>query len=1142
MNARKVLFLFSAVVVIAACADPLLLPKDPEPDSGHVNQFRVVRSDSHDPSCTIQVDIARELMVRAIPVVEDPTRTTWNGSLADPKAGAWHFGRLMTQLAGPAQNPSDFTREWLSKWESPQLVNGINVPARTNIGPLVIGPWPKLPDGRLDLTRAPMRLLAIVNRMDLKNLASGNAGEGRFVFGVLDGAGNQTQFTVIFEYRLPAANQAELDQWANRWHALSTFPIGSPDYNNALQDVTDRFTGTIGAPSLSQLRTNEIALTSPWELREFRIDANAKLAQVTVAQTANLPLNQSPPLADWINQNQAAILAGTHQVPLQFNGQPFRAGAAETPFGIFWNSPGIISPDARFLFSVNTCNGCHAGETNTTFLHVGPRNPGFEAPLSGFLTGITVNDPVNGTPRTFNDLAARRDAFVDLLCAAKSTKTAVISPANGSTVGGFVPVEVSASGQNVGRVDFLVDNNPIFGWTSPPFTFTWDSRSVPDGSHVLSSRVFDGPTVVDSAPVTVQVANNVNGPPSVSISSPVAGALVSGTNVQIAATASDPQGIQRVDFFVDGIFLNPDQTAPFETRWNSRTVPNGSHTLIARAFDNTGLAADSAPVGVTVDNDITPPSVALSAPANGATVRGTVTVSANASDDRGVVSRVEFFDGPNFLGTDTSAPFSINWTGSEGTHTLTARAFDPAGNSSASSGISVTVDNTPPLVSMTEPTAGATASGSAVVVAANATDNGIVSRVEFRDGTKLLGSDPTAPFNITWDTTLAANGAHTLTATAFDLAGNSSISAGRSVTVSNTGNAVFDAGRRAPVCATTGAVCNTANLVDGRANLGPELNQPNTIAGTCADGTSGTYHSDESLDRLRVSSTDGTAITAGKQVRIEATVWTFSTSGNKLDLFHAPDANAPAWTLIGTLTPTVGQKSTLSTTFTLPAGGLQAIRGSFRFNGTAVSCPTSGFDDKDDVVFAVVSSTPTPTPTPTPAPVLAASFDAVRRAPTCVGAGSGCDSGVLLNGRATLGPEPNQPNTLAATCADGGAGSFHSDESLDKLRIVTVDGSPLAAGKQVRIEATVWTFSTSSNRLDLWHAPNASSPVWSLIGTLAPTVGQASTLSTTFTLPSGGVQAIRGSFRFSTGVVPCPTGGFDDKDDLVFEAQSPNPI
>ena len=165
--------------------------------------------------------------------------------------------------------------------------------------------------------------------------------------------------------------------------------------------------------------------------------------------------------------------------------------------------------------------------------------------------------------------------------------------------------------------------------------------------------------------------------------------------------------------------------------------------------------------------------------------------------------------------------------------------------------------------------------------------------------------------------------------------------------------ATFDATLKAPKCATVGAGCDSGTLLNGRGGLGPEVNKPNTINATCVDGTSGTYHSDESNDRLKVATNDGTNLAAGKQVTVTATVWAYSTTADTLDLYRAPNANSPVWTLIGSYKPSGTGARTITATYTLPTGSLQAIRANYRYNGAASSCSTGAYDDHDDLIFAV---------------------------------------------------------------------------------------------------------------------------------------------------------------------------------------------
>ena len=366
----------------------------------------------------------RELMITDTSIVDDPMRTAF-GPVPSPSRGVWTFGRLMRDLAPTPEDAPALALNLFQNWLTDQTVNGFTVFARPAIQQILLDNWPRLADNSLDLDRSPLRLLAIVNRLDLRNLAAGNAGEGRFVFGVLGPGGFPQQFTVILEYKLPAQTEQDVIDWANRWHMLQTHPFPSEEYNAALEAITLRFSGRGAAPgrvndnALGQLRTNEIALSGffgRWELREFVLSPTTGfLQETTVKLTPDLGFNQTPTLADFVNQNEPAILAETHTVPEQFEGGPFLAGSVFNDL-IEWGSFGIQNNEARFHFSVNTCNGCHGPETNTTFLQISPRFPGQEAPLSPFLTGTTAFDFFSGQTRTLNDLARRKTDLTGVVC------------------------------------------------------------------------------------------------------------------------------------------------------------------------------------------------------------------------------------------------------------------------------------------------------------------------------------------------------------------------------------------------------------------------------------------------------------------------------------------------------------------------------------------------------------------------------------------------------------------------------------------------------------------------------------------------------------------------------------------------------
>ena len=398
-------------------------------------------------------DIAKSLMITDLSVVNDPTRTGDPCTGSGAPMGAWSFGHLMTEMANQPEtgiDPSLFVRRWLARWETAQQVNDQQVAARLQIRNRIIIPWENAsggPGARLDLARAPFRLLAIVNRIDLRDNfiygGGGGAGEARFVFCAVDVTAGcaPMPFTVIFEYGIKKPNCLALKAWGQEWAHLSTLNFGDPAFNPALEAITEQFVKAGADPTklpnksaLNQLRTNEIALAGPWQIREFTIDSTSvagHLAESTVKQTPGPVLNHQTVIADFVNSNLPAILADKHVVPAMFPSiTPFLGGEALTnPSRAFWDGPkppsptppAIVDRDARHHFSLNTCNGCHGGETFPNgapffFTHIQQRAANQEARLSGFLTGATVPDPVDGTPsRTFNDLARRQTDLQSVL-------------------------------------------------------------------------------------------------------------------------------------------------------------------------------------------------------------------------------------------------------------------------------------------------------------------------------------------------------------------------------------------------------------------------------------------------------------------------------------------------------------------------------------------------------------------------------------------------------------------------------------------------------------------------------------------------------------------------------------------------------
>jgi hypothetical protein len=248
-----------------------------------------------------------------------------------------------------------------------------------------------------------------------------------------------------------------------------------------------------------------------------------------------------------------------------------------------------------------------------------------------------------------------------------------------------------------------------------------------------------------------------------------------GANVYFAATGTHTIRVQQREdgAVIDQIVISPDSFLTSPPGW--------------RLDDLTILQAGATPPPANQ-----PPSVTLTAPANGATFTApaTITLSATASDPENRLSKVEFFNGSTLLASDSTAPFSFTWSGvAAGTYQVKAVATDADGGSAPSAIATVTVQgvvaNQPPVVTLTAPTNGATFTAPAtIMLTATASDpEGRLTKVDFFNGSTLLGSDATAPYSFSWGNIAA--GSYSVRAIASDADGGNATSATAVVTVTS---------------------------------------------------------------------------------------------------------------------------------------------------------------------------------------------------------------------------------------------------------------------------------------------------------------------------------------------------------------------
>jgi len=212
------------------------------------------------------------------------------------------------------------------------------------------------------------------------------------------------------------------------------------------------------------------------------------------------------------------------------------------------------------------------------------------------------------------------------------------SPDRGAKVSGSVDLRAPAkavSPATIASVQFLLDGQPLGPPTkSPPYAYSWTVGSTSPGSHTLSARATDSEGHVATAAVkTVDVVSSAparllsssDPAPDVTLINPASQQTVSGT-IPVAAIAHDNVAVKSVQFMVDGRPLGaPVTVAPYAVQWDTKAVPDGPHTLSARATNASGAKGATTDVPVTVANPAPPMTCFVLQVQVGARGRGTVT-------------------------------------------------------------------------------------------------------------------------------------------------------------------------------------------------------------------------------------------------------------------------------------------------------------------------------------------------------------------------------------------------------------------------------------------------------------------------------------------------------------------------------------
>jgi hypothetical protein len=350
----------------------------------------------------------------------------------------------------------------------------------------------------------------------------------------------------------------------------------------------------------------------------------------------------------------------------------------------------------------------------------------------------------------------------------------ITAPTAGSTQSGTamtVSATVTAGSAALSSVTLTVNGvtiSPTQTVTSPSWTV--DTTAFPNG---VATLVVTATSTVGSGQTTASVTFTNPGP-TVTINSPAAGSTVSGT-VTVGITAAPLTGstLGSVTLRVDS-GTPVTVPAPYSYSLDTTGLTNGAHTLTVNATDNLGRSGTSNQ-SVTVAN--TGPTVAITAPADGSSVVGNVTVNATVTlgTASSPISQVVLSVDGTAVQTKTAAPYSFildTGTYTNGLHTITVRATDAA-SSSGFHTISVSVSNgpvvqVPPAVNITFPTAGLILTGTVTVNATVTAGTNPVNLVTLAvDGT-VAANRTALPFDFTLDPANYIAGAHTINVTAYD--------------------------------------------------------------------------------------------------------------------------------------------------------------------------------------------------------------------------------------------------------------------------------------------------------------------------------------------------------------------------------------
>jgi large repetitive protein len=459
--------------------------------------------------------------------------------------------------------------------------------------------------------------------------------------------------------------------------------ISSPASGTTTNDSTPTFSGS--AEASSTVRVYDGTSTTP-------------IVTVTATSTGT-----------WSATPSTALTNGVHSITAKATDKAGNTSPASSAISITIDTvaplaPTISSPSSGTSTTDTTPTFAGTAEALSTVRLYDGTNTTPIATATATSTGTWSATPTTGLSIATHSVTAKAtDAAGNTSPASTAVSLSITSTIVADTtppvltLPSSITVEAtSASGAVVTYTATATDN--VDGSITPVCSPASGS-TFPLGTTTVLCSATDSSGNIASGSFTITVKDSTA--PAVTITSPTTGQTISGTT-SVSTSAIDTVGLSYVELYIDGSFYGRDTASPYGFSVDTSTLSNGGHQFTAKAVDKQNNAAISPAVQPMVENTITPtpPTVLITSPSDGSTVKGIVSITVTVSDSDGISKLDLYIDGQRIttlvpVSGTTSTTFTFNWDStsvSNAWHTITATGFDTNGASSSDS-ISVKVQN-----------------------------------------------------------------------------------------------------------------------------------------------------------------------------------------------------------------------------------------------------------------------------------------------------------------------------------------------------------------------------------------------------------------------------------------------------------------